>query len=171
MEKKDLRELRRIREEALKKIKEGKQLSEPDFSQIPEWEQIIHKVTAELTAYRLSRGITQKELAERMRVKQSLVSRFEHTGRNPSIELLDKFCSALELKLFITPFGDRTVVLTPEQKEVLEKHINKDRPDYIAVLQDAIERYSATSPKEYERRVLKKRVVGDTGLEPVTPTM
>lgn len=143
MNSKDLKELKRRSVIATQMLKEGKELPEHDFSSIPGWKDIIHKVIAEMLGYRLRNGITQNELAAKMGIKQSLISRYEHAGRNPSIEFLYKVAEGLELQLFITPFGDRTVVLSPEQKETLERFVSDDKPDFKTVLNHAIEFYDS----------------------------
>lgn len=46
-------------------------------------------------------GITQKEIAKRMKTKQSVISRLESGNANPSIAFLNKFAKALDSKLEI----------------------------------------------------------------------
>lgn len=50
---------------------------------------------------RVDRGITQKELASRIGTKQSVISRLEIGGANPSVAFLKKFAQALQTRLEI----------------------------------------------------------------------
>ena len=50
---------------------------------------------------RADRGITQKELASRIGTKQSVISRLEVGGANPSVAFLKKFAQALQTRLEI----------------------------------------------------------------------
>lgn len=138
MKKMSIEELKKRSAKAMLMLKDGKQLPEHDFNSVPKWDMLIHKVIAEMLGFRLRSKITQDELAQRMNIKQSVISRYEHVGRNPSIEFLYKVANGLGLQLFVTPFGDRTVVLTPEQKEILEKYTSEEKPDFRAVLSHVI---------------------------------
>lgn len=57
---------------------------------------------AELTKSRLRNKITQKELAERLNVKQSVIARFEKLGRYPTIEFLYKVAAGLGMQIEIS---------------------------------------------------------------------
>ncbi len=50
---------------------------------------------------RLKRGITQQILAEKMKTKQSVISRLESGRANPSISVLQKLARALHMELEI----------------------------------------------------------------------
>ncbi len=51
---------------------------------------------------RLQRGMTQTQLAKKLKTKQSAISRFESGASNPTIEFLHKLADALDAKLKIT---------------------------------------------------------------------
>ena len=51
---------------------------------------------------RLKKGLTQKELAEKMGTKQSAISRLEHGTYNPTISFLHKLAYALDTKLHVS---------------------------------------------------------------------
>ena len=51
---------------------------------------------------RLEKGLSQKELAEKMGTKQSAISRLESGKYNPSIQFLEKLAKALQLRLDIS---------------------------------------------------------------------
>ncbi|MDD2229973.1 MAG: helix-turn-helix transcriptional regulator [Candidatus Neomarinimicrobiota bacterium] len=69
---------------------------------IPQWKQDVFNLVAELIASRLKQKITQKELAERLNIKQSVVARFERLGRIPTIEFLYKIANGLGVQMEIS---------------------------------------------------------------------
>jgi len=50
---------------------------------------------------RKERGITQKELATRMKTQQSAIARLEKSNYNPSFKTLNKIAKALDSELYI----------------------------------------------------------------------
>jgi len=75
---------------------------EVEITGIPQWKQDIYNLVAELTKYRLRNKITQKELAERLKVSQSVIARFEKLGRYPTIEFLYKVAGGLGMQIEIS---------------------------------------------------------------------
>lgn len=55
----------------------------------------------EIISKRIERGLTQKELAEKMGTKQSAIARLESGKYNPSFKFLKKAAKALDSKLKI----------------------------------------------------------------------
>lgn len=51
---------------------------------------------------RIEKGLTQRELAQKMGTKQSAISRFESGNYNPSLAFLQKIAQALESELMVT---------------------------------------------------------------------
>ena len=62
----------------------------------PEFE-IIEKIIRA----RLKRGVTQKKLAQKMKTKQSAISRLESGTANPSLNFLKRLAEALNSRLEI----------------------------------------------------------------------
>lgn len=56
-------------------------------------------IAAEISMERQKRGISQKELAEKLNVTQALVSRWENGGVNFTLSTLVKIACALDLEL------------------------------------------------------------------------
>ncbi|MFZ3137573.1 MAG: helix-turn-helix transcriptional regulator [Thermodesulfovibrionales bacterium] len=54
---------------------------------------------AMLIKKRIERGLTQKELAQKIRTKQSAISRLESGSYNPSLAFLRKVAKALNARL------------------------------------------------------------------------
>jgi len=72
-------------------IKKGYDALELEFSII---EQVIRK--------RLEKGLSQKQLAEKVGTRQSAISRLEGGNSNPSVAFLKKISTALDSKLKIS---------------------------------------------------------------------
>lgn len=60
----------------------------------------------EATRRRLQLGLSQSDLADRMETTQSVISRFENLGRQPSIGFLERLARALDMKFAATLNGD-----------------------------------------------------------------
>ena len=82
-----------LRKELLQdpEVKKEYDALELEFSII---EQILRK--------RLEKGLSQKQLAEKIGTKQSAISRLEGGNSNPSVAFLDKIAKALGSKLQIS---------------------------------------------------------------------
>lgn len=60
---------------------------------------------SKLVALRLKKGMTQKEVAEKLGTKQSAIARLESGKINPSLEFLQKMASVMGSKLSISFTG------------------------------------------------------------------
>ena len=60
-----------------------------------------YRLISQLISARTKRGLTQKELAEKIGTKQSAIARLESGDVNPSFDFLQKITSALGSKLII----------------------------------------------------------------------
>ena len=67
------------------KVKEAYDAMGPEF-----------EVVEQIVKARIERGITQKELARKMRTTQSAISRLESGSANPSLAFLKKLAEALD---------------------------------------------------------------------------
>jgi len=74
-----------------KKIRKAYDNLGPEFAVI---ELIIRK--------RIEKGLTQKELAERVGTRQSAISRFESGAYNPSLLFLQKIADALDARMEVS---------------------------------------------------------------------
>ena len=54
---------------------------------------------------RLEAGLTQKQLAERAGMKQSVIARLEAGGRTPTLETMRRLAAALNLDFVVTATG------------------------------------------------------------------
>jgi ribosome-binding protein aMBF1 (putative translation factor) len=77
------------------------QLKDPEFKKEylalgPEFD-LIHKMIEK----RIKRGLTQRELAKKLKTKQSAISRFESGRGNPTVNFLYNIADALGIKIKI----------------------------------------------------------------------
>lgn len=73
----------------------------------PEFVKAYHELDPEFAVIeailraRLKKGVTQKKLAQRMKTKQSAISRLESGTANPSLNFLKRLAKALDSRLEI----------------------------------------------------------------------
>ncbi len=80
-----------------------KQLKDPEFRKEYEALEPEYQLAKSIIELRLKRGITQKELAEKIGTKQSGISRLESVNAhsNPSLSMLERVAEALDAKLVV----------------------------------------------------------------------
>ena len=76
-------------------------LRDPEFKK--EYDKLGPKfeLIASIIEKRLEKGLSQKELAERMNTKQSAISRLESSEYNPSFDFIQRAAEALDAKVEI----------------------------------------------------------------------
>lgn len=78
-----------------------KRLKDPEFKKAWEESEAEYQVSRVLIAARFSKKLSQRELAKKANTTQAVISRLESMSANPSIGLLQKVASALNLRLKI----------------------------------------------------------------------
>ncbi|MBI2018201.1 helix-turn-helix transcriptional regulator [Candidatus Daviesbacteria bacterium] len=78
-----------------------KSLKDPQFKKAWEESEAEYQISRALIAARLSKSISQRDLAKAANTTQAVISRLEGMNANPSIGLIQKVASALNLKLKI----------------------------------------------------------------------
>ena len=76
-------------------------LKDPEFAKEYEALRPEYELTRMLISQRLERGLSQKELAERMNTTQSVISRLESGSANPSLATLRRLADALDARLVV----------------------------------------------------------------------
>lgn len=76
-------------------------LKDPEFKKAWEESEAEYQVSRAIIAARLSKKISQRELAKKANTTQAVISRLESMSANPSISLIQKVAAALNLKLKI----------------------------------------------------------------------
>lgn len=62
---------------------------------------VLYDIKKEIIKLRLEKGLSQKDLAEKVGTRQSAISRLENGEYNPSIEFLNKVANALGKELHV----------------------------------------------------------------------
>jgi len=78
-----------------------KQMEDPDFRKEYEALSPEYDIIKQIIKARAEQGITQKELAERIGIRQSNISRLESGNYNPSLDFLKKVASGLGKELYV----------------------------------------------------------------------
>lgn len=60
-----------------------------------------HELAKTIIARRIGQGLTQKQLAEKIKTKQSSISRLESASSKPSLAFIEKIADALGTKVII----------------------------------------------------------------------
>jgi len=70
-------------------------IKDPEF--VKAWQELQpeFKIVEVIIRARIKKGVTQKKLAQRMKTKQSAISRLESGNANPSLNFLKRLASAL----------------------------------------------------------------------------
>ncbi len=84
-------------------------LKDPGFRKEYEALEPEYKLAGDLIRLRLSRGLTQEELARRINTKQSAIARLESAGSLPSLSTVKRVAEALDADLYVAiqPRGSR----------------------------------------------------------------
>jgi len=61
-----------------------------------------YKLASDLIRLRLSKGLTQEELAKRIHTRQSAIARLESAGSLPSLSTVKRVAEALDADLYVT---------------------------------------------------------------------
>ncbi len=76
-------------------------LKDPQVAQEYEKLKPKYQLISELIRVRIKKGLSQKELANKIGTKQSAIARVESGNANPSIEFLEKMTKAMDSRLVI----------------------------------------------------------------------
>jgi ribosome-binding protein aMBF1 (putative translation factor) len=76
-------------------------MKDPEF--VRAWQELQpeFEIIEKIIRARIKRGVTQKKLAQRMKTKQSAISRLESGTANPSLNFLKRLAEALDSRLEI----------------------------------------------------------------------
>ena len=73
----------------------------PEQNSIYNYYNLLGEISARIVEYRMVHGLTQGQLAERLRITQGMVSRYESGEYNFSLKTLNDLCSSLGLELSV----------------------------------------------------------------------
>jgi len=76
-------------------------LKDPEFKKAWENSQLEYQLACQLIKKRLSKKLSQRELARKIKTSPAVISRLETMTANPSLDLLKRIANGLNLKLSI----------------------------------------------------------------------
>ena len=82
----------------LEKLKK-KLLKNPEFKKLYEESRLEYEIARAVIRARIEKGLTQKQLADKLNTKQSVISRVESANTTPSISFLKRLAQALNTSL------------------------------------------------------------------------
>ena len=83
-------------------VQHRKQLvKDPNVKKELEKNELEYQIARALIKARLEKGLTQKELADLVKTRQSVISRVENANTVPSLSLLKRFAKALDTSLVV----------------------------------------------------------------------
>lgn len=74
-------------------------LKDPEFRKIHEATRLEYEIARALIKARIERGLTQAQLAKKLKTKQSVISRVESAQTTPSLSFLKRLAQALNVSL------------------------------------------------------------------------
>ena len=78
---------------------EKKLFKQPGFKEAAEETRLEYEIARALIKARLDKGLTQKQLASKLKTRQSVISRVENAKTVPSLSLLKRLAEVLNLSL------------------------------------------------------------------------
>lgn len=82
----------------LDRLKE-KLLKDPEFRKLYDESRPEFEIARAVIRARIKRGLTQKQLAEKLNTRQSVISRVERANTTPSLSFLKRLAAALNTTL------------------------------------------------------------------------
>jgi len=74
-------------------------LKDPKFKKAYEKSRLEYEIARAIIRARIEKGLTQKQLADRLHTKQSVISRVEGANSTPSLSFLKRLAGALNSSL------------------------------------------------------------------------
>jgi len=76
-------------------------MKNPEFRKASKELELGHALIRAILDARINKGLTQKDLAEKIGTKQSSIARFESGAYNPTLSFVQKLAGALDVKIKI----------------------------------------------------------------------
>lgn len=76
-------------------------LKDPEVRKALEESRLEYEIARAIIKARVERGLTQGELAKKLKTRQSVISRVENAGTAPSLSFLKRLAQALNLDLSV----------------------------------------------------------------------
>lgn len=76
-------------------------LAKPGFKEALEETRLEYQIARELIKVRVEKGLSQADVAKRVKTTQSVISRVENAKTTPSMSFLKRIAEALNIKLHV----------------------------------------------------------------------
>ncbi len=80
----------------------AERLKDPEFKEAWDESEVEYQLACKLIETRLSKKLSQRDLAQKVHTSQAAISRIEAMHGNPSLSLLKRIATALDVKLSIS---------------------------------------------------------------------
>jgi len=140
----------------------------PELNQVLDYYAPLNDLILEIVEERVRQNLSQKDLARRLRTRQSAISRFENLGRKPGFDFLYRVAKALGGKLFITIHGRYAALVPRKYREFIDELAQEqgENPETVvknllveAIKQKKHERENLTSFSTIRKSVWKEKPV------------
>lgn len=74
-------------------------MKDPEFRKVHEATRVEFEIARAVIRARLKKGLTQKQLADKLKTRQSVISRVESANTTPSLSFLKRLAQALDISL------------------------------------------------------------------------
>jgi transcriptional regulator with XRE-family HTH domain len=129
---------KQLKEESIFNLLENQYQEATNKEEIDYWTP-LSKIIMESIELRDSKQMSQADLAEKMKTRQSVISRFENMGRLPNYDFISRLSSALEHKLGMTLYGDYMAVVPIDKQDLIKEMANKEKKTTEKFIQDLLE--------------------------------
>ena len=157
-----------MKEEKIQDIKEDlvldmldKQYLEADNKDELDYWAPLSKIILESIELRDLKGMSQTDLAEVMKTKQSVISRFENMGRLPNYDFIARLALALDHSPGMTLSGDYMAVVPIEEQDLIKELADKENISTRKFVQNILDQGMA----------LKTAIPDESGKEAANTTL
>jgi len=77
-------------------------LKDPEFRKAWEDSEVEYKLACQLIEKRLAKKLSQRDLAKKVKTSPAVISRIETMNANPSLSLLKRIATVLDLKVHLS---------------------------------------------------------------------
>lgn len=106
----------------------------------------LAKFIDDILILRGKRGMSQKDLAEKIGTKVPNISRIESGHQNISFSMMQKLSEALDGNLLVTLRGEDFVELSEEAKKILKLLVDSEKKEPAEILEEALNSYHQSYP-------------------------
>ncbi len=173
-----MKELQVLKEESALDILEKQYQEASNKEEIDYWTP-LSKIILESIEIRDSKQMSQADLAEKMKTRQSVISRFENMGRLPNYDFIARLSIALGHIPGMTLYGDYMAVVPNDKQELIKELAEKEKMSTVKYVQNLLEQginkvsiykntmpYSASFPEVLNYKESRPEISALTSVSP-----